>query len=400
MKILFYCSYPTQTNGYARIGNNITNYLASQNNVEIYYFGITASEETAVHRFIHPNIKLINVTKESPSNNPFGDDLIVSKINEIQPDIVFLYNDILILTRMISQINQITSKNFKVYTYIDLVYTFENSQTISFIDKSTDRFFVFSEFWKNNLVDIGINESKISIFYHGLDNSKIYKIDQMEARNFFGISQEDFIILNLNRNTHRKAIDITIRAFMIFLKRQNGNPRIRLFLNGIMEASSYPILELLKIECFKYKMNVDEVLQKHILSNVKMLSDNEVNYIYNCCDIGLNTCYGEGFGLCNMEHASVGKPQVSTKTGGLRDIFNEGHVRLVEPVTKIYNPSALESTGGYLDIGDAEDFADAIEFYYLNKDKKEEDGKYYEKVIPVKYDWNRILKDFYEKHIL
>jgi len=398
-KVLFYCSYPFQTNGYARIGNNITNYLASHDDVEIYYFGITSSPLTSVHRFVHPRIKLIDVTNESPSNNPFGDDLIVKKIQDIQPDIVFLYNDILVISRIINQINTISSRHFKIYTYIDLVYAFENSDVISFINQSTDKFFVFSETWENNLKEIGIDSSKIFVLKHGIENSKIFKVETDIARKYLGLNQDDFIILNLNRNTHRKGIDLTIRAFFIFLKKHDANPKIKLFLNGIFEQSSYPIFEIIKIECFKHKLNVKEVLSNNFLFNQKMLTDVEVNYLYNSSDVGINTCFGEGFGLCNLEHASVGKPQVCTKTGGLKDIFNEGHVQLLEPVTKIYNPSSLEQTGGYMEIGNELDFANALDYYYSNKNLRNEDGKYYEYMIAIKYDWNRILKEFYEKHI-
>jgi len=401
MKILFYCSYPKQTNGYARIGNNITNFLASQENVEIYYFGITASENNSVARFVHPKINLINVIQESPSQDPFGFDLIETKIQEIKPDIVFLYNDILVLSKIIFNLNKnIPERNFKIYTYIDLVYLFEHSDIISLIDKSTDKFFVFSQVWKTNLIDIGIQESKVFILHHGLDSSKIFKIKQSTARDYLNLNEDDFIISNLNRNTHRKGIDFTIQAFVKFLKTQNANPKIKLFLNGIQEPSSYPIYEILKIECFKHKLNVEQVLKFNILTNLKMLSDSEINYLYNATDVGINTCFGEGFGLCNLEHASVGKPQIVTKTGGLQDIFDKGHVKLIEPVVTIYNPTALEHTGGYLEIGRVEDFVDAIKYYYLNQDKKEEDGLFYEKNIPIKYDWNRILKEFYEKHIL
>jgi len=401
MKILFYCSYPTQTNGYARIGQNITNYLASFENVELYYFGITASENTTIHRFIHPRIKLINVFQESPSKNPYGDDLIMPKIQEIQPDVIFLYNDIMVLSRMIQQINTIQSdmKKFKIYTYIDLVYPFENSEMISFIDKSTDKFFVFSECWKENLIEIGIHPSKIFIFHHGLDTAKIHKINQIEARQFLGLPPNDFIILNLNRNTHRKAIDITIQAFILLLKKYNGNPKIKLYLTRTSESSSYPLLEILKIECIKNGFNHDDVLKNNILSNQRLLNDNEINYLYNSCDVGINTCFGEGFGLCNMEHASVGKPQVITKTGGLKDIFSEGHVQLIIPCSRFYNFTSLEKSGGYLEIGSAKDFADGLDYYYTNKEKCLEDGKHYEKVIPIKYDWNKILKEFYENHI-
>jgi glycosyltransferase involved in cell wall biosynthesis len=399
MKILIYATYPTQSNGYARIAYNITNYLATKDDVDVYYFGITAYDQNLVERFIHPKIKLINVFQESPSKNGYGDDLIASTIQQIEPDIVFLYNDILVITRMLNQINTIPRK-FKIYTYIDLVYEYENTEVIHFIDKSTDRFFVFSQCWKDNLVKIGLSEYKIFVLKHGLDTSKIFRTDTEMTRNTIGLPQQDFIVLNINRNTHRKAIDITVSAFLRFLKRHNCDTRIKLYLTSNKEPSSYDVLEILKVECLQLQLNYYQIINQHVLiSNSPIMTDYMVNQLYNACDVGLNTCYGEGFGLCNLEHASVGKPQVMSSVGALRDIFKEEHCKLIQPVTKIYVPPALDTTGGYLEVCRPEDFADGLDYYYLNKQKKIEDGEFYRDKIPKEYNWNDILEEFYIQHI-
>lgn len=403
MKILFYCTYPTQSNGYARIGNNITNYLASNHDeVEIYYFGITASKQTFVDRFIHPRIKLINVIEESPSKNEYGDDLIIQKIQEIQPDIVFLYNDILVLSRMINQINQIPSpRPFQVFTYIDLVYPFESLDLVSFINQSTDKFFVFSECWKEHLEkDYQIPSDKVFILKHGLDISRIYPVDYEKARSYFGFHPNDFVFLNLNRNTHRKAIDLTIRAYLEVLKRHPERlNHIKLFLNGLEEPSSYPNLKIIEIECRRLGLDFSFVSNHLILINKNIISDYELNLLYNASNVGINTCMGEGFGLCNLEHGSVGKPQIMTKVGALKDIFDPQYSQLIEPSVEIFAPKILEMTGGYLGLGSVKDFADAMEIYLLNPEKTKADGLYYQNLIPINYDWNKILKVFYEMHI-
>lgn len=399
MKILIYATYPTQSNGYARIANNITNYLATKDDIDIYYFGITAYDQNLVERFVHPKIKLINVFQESPSKNAYGDDLIVSVIQQVQPNIIFLYNDILVLTRMLNQINTIP-KNFQIYTYIDLVYEYENTEVIHFIDKCTDRFFVFSQCWKDNLVKIGLSEYKIFVFKHGLDTLKIFRTDTDMARKVIGLPRDDFIILNINRNTHRKAIDITVSAFLRFLKRHNCDTRIKLYLTSNKEPSSYDVLEILRVECLQLQLNYYQIINQHVLiSNNPIMTDYMVNQLYNACDIGLNTCYGEGFGLCNLEHASVGKPQVMSSVGALRDIFKDGHCQMIQPRTKIYIPPALDTTGGYMEVCHPEDFADGLDYYYLNKQKKIEDGEYYKNIISKEYNWNDILEEFYIKHI-
>ena len=64
VKILFCATYPTQPIGYGRIASVLSNYLAAQINFDVYYFGFSNVEKLKIQRYVHPNIKFIDVLKE------------------------------------------------------------------------------------------------------------------------------------------------------------------------------------------------------------------------------------------------------------------------------------------------------------------------------------------------
>jgi glycosyltransferase involved in cell wall biosynthesis len=399
MKILFYASYPNLGIGYSRIANIISNYLAEKNH-EIYYIGISNFNENMCDRYIHPNIILIDALKEEKSkgnNELYGVNVICDYIIKIKPDIVFIYNDIIVISRILNNfIKNNIQKNFKLYIYLDLVYKFEKLNLINHIDKFADIIFVFSEYWKNNLIKIGINKNKIDILSHGIDNRIFHPIDRNIARKQFNFEANDFIILNTNRNNYRKCIDKTIDSFIKFLKIKNMNKNIKLFLNMNLEEgptqTGYDVLNLIQISCITNKIDYTTVIQNHIYkNNGKILSDEMLNYLYNSCDIGINTCMGEGFGLCNLEHGSLGKPQIISKVGGLNDIFSNDYSILVEPITEIYVPNILDFHGGYLEICSTDDFTNGMIKYYDNHELMETHGDLSKKILNEKYNWENIL---------
>jgi hypothetical protein len=109
-----------------------------------------------------------------------------------------------------------------------------------------------------------------------------------------------------------------------------------------------------------------------------------INVLYNVCDVGMNTCIGEGFGLCNMEHAVLGKPQVVSKVGALRDIFGD---EAIEPAAWYQIPNIEDEHTGIGGFVSHKDVADKLDDIYQN---------YTTKYKPL-YD-EKISKDFYEKY--
>jgi glycosyltransferase involved in cell wall biosynthesis len=58
------------------------------------------------------------------------------------------------------------------------------------------------------------------------------------------------------------------------------------------------------------------------------VSVDTLNNIYNCADVGVNTCKGEGHGLVNHEHASCRVAQVVPDHTSCKEIF-DGYGKLI-----------------------------------------------------------------------
>jgi glycosyltransferase involved in cell wall biosynthesis len=226
-------------------------------------------------------------------------------------------------------------------------------------------------------------------------------MNKNSSKEKIGIPIDSFLVLNTNRNSYRKALDITISSFLTFYKQNNCSKDIKLILNCYLKTKEgYDILNLIRTECIRLQLNYEEVMFQTIFSYSGNVPDETINLLYNACDIGINTCIGEGFGLCNMEQAGLDKPQIVSSVGGLKDIFGEIQKEaplLIEPKCKLYTSNLQDEHGGYTGICTSEDFVKALQFYYEHKDILLEEGMRIGKYIRKKYDWKVILEDFKNK---
>ena len=405
MKIIFFASHPNLTIGYSRIGNIISNFLAEKGHT-VYYFCISNFKVNMLDRYIHPNIILIDALEEEKklgTDELYGVNSICDHIKIINPDLLFLYNDIIVISRIFNNfIERKININFKIITYLDLVYPYEKIKLIKQVDLFSDVILVFSEYWKENLIKIGLNQDKIKIFYHGFDNKTFFPIENIDAKKYFNFKPNDFIILNSNRNNYRKAIDITINVFIKFLKIKNMDEKIKLFLNMNTNnnnvSNGYDILNQIEISCIENNLNYQNVICNHIYIREKLTSytEEQLNLLYNACDIGINTCVGEGFGLCNLEHGGIGKPQIISNIGGLSDIFTKDYSFPINPTEKLYIPNELEYHGGYIQICPIDGFVDALLTYFDNNELQNIHGKKSMNIINEKFNWSNILNGLNE----
>ena len=402
MRILFFATYPTQPTGYARIGNILTNHLAQAGH-EVHYLGISNFTGSAIDRDIHPFIHLIDALTERKdgSTELYGVDIMCEKINEIKPDIVLIYNDMIVINRILNEfINTNIAKKFKLCIYLDLVYEYQRLLYFKNIQSWADLILVFSECWKQNLLKIGLPAEKIAILPHGFDADLFKPMDTTTAKQLMGFAPDDFLILNTNRNAYRKAHDITIEAFVKFLKNHYYNPKLKLFLNLLTNSpQGYNIMELIKIICLKNDADYERIVMNHIFIRPSdlYLTDEKLNTLYNACDVGINTCLGEGFGLCNLEHACLGKPQIISKVGALADIFDNDYATLITPVVDLYLSTLTEDHQGYVQICASDDFAKALGKYYEDYILAKTHGDLAREIVTKKYEWANILERFNEQ---
>ena len=115
-----------------------------------------------------------------------------------------------------------------------------------------------------------------------------------------------------------------------------------------------------------------------------------LNTIYNCADVGVNTCKGEGWGLVNFEHAACRVAQVVPSHTSCKEIF-EGYGRLIRcdhiDVDTNYSrempcPSTSHLTEILVDL-------------YENREKLEATAELcYERVTDPRFEWQNIAAQF------
>jgi glycosyltransferase involved in cell wall biosynthesis len=230
---------------------------------------------------------------------------------------------------------------------------------------------------------------KTHVIPHGINFQSFYKLNQSKSelrQSVFNTDQmnDKFIFLNANRNISRKRLDISIKAFSMM---QNTNTMLWMHC-GVTDLS----------------MNIVRLGKRHGVSNrliitnvggetkgIPKASTETLNKIYNCCDAGLNSSMGEGWGLTNAEHASLGKPQIV----GNHTAFQELYANTPELLVNIQAEWTYDNQMmiGYLI--DPSDMAKKMDFISSNKENYAAIAEITEKSFrKTEFEWPKIATRF------
>jgi glycosyltransferase involved in cell wall biosynthesis len=301
-------------------------------------------------------------------SDPFGSHRIADLINRIKPDLVWVTNDIWIALNLWNQAKSFREQvGFKwfVYTPIDSYGLFPE---LTAPMMEWDGLATYTQFAEKELQLMGYTKP-IDIIGHGTDFEKFFPLDKQACRKELGVPEDAFIVFNGNRNQPRKRIDLTLKAFIKFAKDKDD---ARLWLNMGSKDLGWEIIPLFK------RIARDEGFDptgKLILTSPHFSTDNclpieQLNKVYNAADIGINTCIGEGWGLVNSEHGSVGVAQVVPDHTSLKEIFDE--VPRIE-----CNASETDRNYGLERfLPDPDSAAEILTYYYENRDALRKDGQW------------------------
>lgn len=314
MKLLFVATHPLQGTGYARVANKISNYLANIPGLEVIYYALQ-NFVTIEGRTIDPKIKIYDAQKMD-SKTLFSYDGFIPVLEKEKPDALFIYYEPALAINYMDMIPPHLKPKYS-YLYLDIVYRWQKQSLYTDLKRiNPTHIFVFLDYWKKYLVDdIGFDKDKVTKLPHGIDFDKFFRIPAKEAKLKLGFKEDDYIILNMNRNSFRKMLDRTIRPFLGFLKEEKFNPRIKLLFGCEPHGKdNNNLVDLIISECFNLKINPDVILKNHILfmSDASKRSDEKMNLVYNASDVGINTSGGEGFGLTLAEHGYLGKTIITS----------------------------------------------------------------------------------------
>ncbi len=204
---------------------------------------------------------------------------------------------------------------------------------------------------------------------HGVETQHFYPFSdddaerRIEARRAMKLDDPEhhdaFIVLNANRNMPRKRIDLTIQGFAEFARDKPAN--VKLYLHMATQDTGWNVMALARRHGI-----YDRLIMTRADNVAPDFSDEQLNLLYNACDVGITTTTGEGWGMVTFEHAATRAAQIVPRHTSLADLW-DGAAEFVEPVMKLTWPGNL--TDGH--IVSPQGVAAALQRLYEDRDYRD-----------------------------
>jgi glycosyltransferase involved in cell wall biosynthesis len=332
MKVLLVSTHISQITGYSKVSYNLVLQLSKV--CKLFHFGFQRHPKKVDFRSYPPNVAVYDVVgHDTEPTDGFGFDKIKNYISLVEPDVVMIYNDPLIVCNFLKKMEYKKDVSpYKLWIYLDQVYQGIHPELVKTMNDAAHRMLCFTEGWKTAYESYG--SMPVEVMGHAVDPREFPEV-QPTMRRQLKIPEDAIVFLNMNRNSSRKRLDLTISGFIQFLKTTKTNSCLLL----VTGDGYYDISRICKTEMERW--GIEENRIRIVNSSTHEINDATINDIYRSCDIGINTSDGEGYGLTVLEHLYCGKPQIITKLDCYSEFVPDSVVEFVEPVDRTYMSMAL-----------------------------------------------------------
>ncbi len=165
---------------------------------------------------------------------------------------------------------------------------------------------------KENMIDIGAEEHKISVIPNGIEIEKINHIPFQSQRHSWGVEEEDFLIISVGRNKPVKRMGLLFQALQLLKEYKS----IKCICVG-------PKQDLEK-QIASYKLTSKVVLTGQIPKQLELGIDppyHELINAYKSCNVYVSTSYVESFGMAAADALACGIPIIVGAKHGVQDIL-------------------------------------------------------------------------------
>lgn len=390
IKIVIVSTHINQTNSNSKITYYIIKQLATQPSIQIVHYATHKLDQFDSGRVYPAGVKTIDATAlEKEKQMGFGFSELSTTIHAEKPDIVFIMNDISIICSYIESFRKsFTTRSFKIWTYVDIVYTAPPQGIIDVLNRDVERIFCTTKTWKDTLKLHGITRP-VDVMNHGVDVSMFRSIPKELARQTLGLPKDIFLFSSFNRNIPRKRLDLIIISFVNLIVSYPAKPIFLLMLADNGDSGGFEIFDIfareLKIrnaplELFGNRLNLTK--------KPSGFRDEDINMLYNSADVGISCAEGEGFGLCSFEQMAIGVPQIVPEINGYTEYCTAENSQLIKPFFRNYIPQCYHTIPGEAHIIDPVSVVKSMERYLFDENLRKQHGKAAKEKV-LSYSWEK-----------
>ncbi|WP_218082799.1 glycosyltransferase family 4 protein [Anthocerotibacter panamensis] len=370
------------SSGFARVLHSLLGRL--QAHYEIHQLGLCYQGD--------PHPYPWNIYPARTGGDFYGVGRIRQLIERVRPNLVLIINDLGPLGDYMEALRS-EQDNLKIVLYCPIDSGPIDPSAVARLT-GAHRLVAYTQFGKRELEkamaiayqqDPTLRLPPVEVMAHGVDTQLFAQSDRLWAKQTLWPSLTDnagsFVVLNANRNQPRKRIDLTMQGFALFAKDKPAH--VRLYLHMGVEDLGWNVLNL------AVRLGIEQrLILTSTANSVPMLSDAQMNLIYNACDVGLNTSTGEGWGLVSFEHAATGAAQVMTGHEVACELW-QGAAELIEPFLTLTEPKTLTR----MHLVRPEDVAAALERLYQDSRHLQTMAQAaYQKATNPAYSWDQVAQ--------
>ncbi len=317
----------------------------------------------------------------------------LSKVcNIVQPDIICVLNDPWIISRFATEIDR---GDIPMVAYMPVDARGQGRGYCQALNK-LDMAIFYTHFGENTCRLAGYSGPS-AVVPHGVDTELYYPRGRRAARAkldpvWNSLGENAFIIGNVNRNSPRKRLDLTIQYFAEWLRQRAGAPdRIE---NAYLYLHCSPRdtggCELRETADFYGVGNRLILADPEAVRPDKGIDEALMPLMYSALDVQVSTTAGEGWSLTVHEGMACGVPQIAPQYAALGE-WAAGAAWLV-PCTSYQLHPGCNTLGG---IPDKQEFIKALDLFYRRPDLRE---AYAQKALArakePRFQWSAVAAQF------
>lgn len=409
--ILAYMDFMSPT-GFSRVAHSLLDRLTpyfkeNDMKVDLYALNFGLKEDFDYNS----QIKVLNPKKfETDSKDPYARLGLLKILSLGSYELLWMLNDISVISPMMSHIDNIKVRKekegrtpFKV-----MLYTPIDSPPLTSLYNgliNIDTIVTYTEYAKTTMyeafLELGVKpKNTVQVVPHGMDTKQFYPItdiDKSVLREKHGIPTDAIVFGNVNKNQPRKDLGTTLIAFANFKKEFGDKEKYALYLHCYYKDPTGINIQR-ACESLGLKVGKDVFYPTSDKYMNAEYTTEDMNEIYNCIDVFVNSTMSEGWGLSVTEAMCVGLPIVCPLHTSLNEITDNGS--LTNSDFKVHKHFQIND-GEYLRFKSdpyemSLEMYDAVEFDYKIYDKEHRILKYSRKF--EEYDWDKIATQF-RQHI-
>lgn len=365
MKKILMVGFGLEPGGFTRVVHEIAAELCRHYEVHHLATNLFSQREHDKPWQIYPN---------DLEGDPFGVEKLRRLVAQIQPDICWILNDFWFLSRYYEVLAE-NRDRMKSVAYMPLDGKITNPDFVGAL-QFFDTVVTYNDFARLELervfasvgeADADFVEPSIEMIPHGIDSETFFPLIERGNPQALGTLRkklygadfphpEGFIVLNANANVDRKCLATTLEGFRLFCQGKPRDVLLHLHTKCGPESIHNGGIDLLE--------RIERLgLEDRVLVTSQRMSNWELNLLYNCCQVGLNTSWGEGWGLISFEQAATGAAQVVPDHTACTELWRGRAYLLPVARRESHRIHVLERSFVH-----PESVAEALEMFYADRD--------------------------------